>query len=103
MNNFQKTLDVLTEAKDAKSITIEKDGSTGEYRVPAQDGKEAGATYTDDKQDAIDTAKSIYGDDVKIKFRSVAEFVGGKYEDKPKKKAAPKKKPAVKKPAPKKK
>lgn len=31
-----------------------------EYRVPAMDGREAGAYYTHDKQDAIDTANIIY-------------------------------------------
>lgn len=75
-----KDKDVLKEDNEIKTITIEKDSSTGEYRVPAPDGYENGATYTDDMQDAIDTAKSIYGKDVIIKFRSVREFVGGKYE-----------------------
>ena len=62
----------------ASSVTIEK--SQGEFRVPAKDGYEDGACYTEDKQDAIDTAKHIWGSDVQIKFRSVPEFVGGKYE-----------------------
>jgi hypothetical protein len=59
-------------------ITIEK--ADGEYRVPAEDGYEDGAAYTDDKDDAIAIAKKIYGKDVEIKYRSVPEFVGGKYE-----------------------
>jgi ribosome modulation factor len=63
-------------------ITIEK--SQGEYRVPAKDGREEGACYDTDKESAIGTAKKIYGDDVEIKYRSVPEFVGGKYEDKKK-------------------
>lgn len=59
-------------------VTIEK--ADGEYRVPAEDGYENGAHYTDDKEDAIAVAKKVFGDDVEIKFRSVPEFVGGKYE-----------------------
>ena len=62
------------------TVTIEKDSSTGEYRVPAKDGYENGAAYTDDKQDAIGICKKVYGNDVDIKFRTVREFVGGKYE-----------------------
>jgi len=61
-------------------ITIEKDSSTGEYRVPAEDGYEDGAYYTADRVDAIDTCKAMHGKDVVITFRSVPEFVGGKYE-----------------------
>lgn len=96
MNNFDRTLNILTENKEeVVKVTIEKDSSTGEFRVPAKDKSEKGAYYTDDKQDATDTAKKIYGEKVKISFKSVPEFVGGKYEDKPKKKAA--KKPVVKK------
>lgn len=57
------------------SVTILKDSSTGEYRVPAKDGKEAGAYYTDDKQDAIDTAKMMYKDtELTVKFRTVSDF-----------------------------
>jgi hypothetical protein len=59
-------------------ITIEK--ADGEFRVPAKDGYEDGAYYSDDKEDAIAVAVEMYGQDVEIKFRSVPEFVGGKYE-----------------------
>jgi hypothetical protein len=109
MNNFEATLAILTEGKkkccadsgtdkckcsagEPCCVTIEKDKSTGEYRVPAKDGKEKGACYEDDKEAAVGTCKSIYGPDVKIKFKTVPEFVGGKYEDK-----KAKKKPAAKK------
>ncbi len=34
---------------------------TGEHRVPGPDGTEAQAYYTDDCEDAIETARSIYG------------------------------------------
>jgi hypothetical protein len=41
-----------------------------EYKVPAMDGREVGAYYTNDKQDAIDTAKIIYANfgEIVIKF-----------------------------------
>lgn len=101
MNNFQKTLTVLTEgdSTDQIKVVIEKDKSTKEYRVPAPNGKEAGAYYTDDRQDAVDTAKDMYKKQgsINITFKSVEEFVGSKYTDKKAKKPAPKKKPAVKK------
>jgi hypothetical protein len=81
------------EHKSTCTITIEKDSSTGEFRVPAEDGYEDGASYTDDKNDAIKTCKKRYGKDCVIKFRSVPEFVGGKYEKyRPGSKLAPKKK-----------
>ena len=60
------------------TITIEK--SQGEFRVPAPDGYEDGAYYTDSKEDAAGTAQKVFGPDIIIKYRSVAEFVGGKYE-----------------------
>lgn len=75
------------------TITIEKDSSTGEYRIPAKDGYEDGAYYTSEKLDAVDTCKTRYGKNCIIKFRSVPEFVGGKYEKyRPGSKLAPKKK-----------
>lgn len=81
MNNFDHLLKNLTEAKEplADKITIEK--YNGEYRIPAPDGYEDGAAYTDDKEDAISTAKTMYKNpDLKITFRSVSSFEGGKYE-----------------------
>lgn len=68
----------LDEKVNYKSITIEK--ADGEYRVPAEDGYEDGAYYTNDKLDAMSVAQKVFGKDVIIKFRSVPEFVGGKYE-----------------------
>lgn len=102
MNNFDRTLHILREGKEPEviKVVIEKDRSTGEYRVPAPDGREEGASYTDDKQDAIDTAKAMYkGKEIKIAFRTVAEFVGKKYqtEKEKAKDAKAKKKPAKKK------
>jgi len=38
-------------------ITVDTDN---EYRVPAPDGREAGAYYTDDKDDALDTALLLW-------------------------------------------
>jgi len=40
-------------------VTIKLDAN-GEYRVPSPDGTEAGAYYTDDREDAIGTAKMLY-------------------------------------------
>lgn len=97
INNFDKILKILSEKvlkedHGSCTITIEKDSSTGEFRVPAEDGYEDGAYYTDDKKDAIDTCKTRYGKVCVIKFRSVPEFVGGKYEKyRPGSKLAPKK------------
>jgi hypothetical protein len=76
VSNVLRTLTIL-EGKGG-SVTIEK--SQGEFRVPAEDGYEDGAYYTSDKEDAIGTAKKVFGNDVAIKFRSVSEFVGGKYD-----------------------
>jgi hypothetical protein len=61
------------------SVVIEK-SRDGEFRVPAPDGYENGAYYTDDKTDAVGTAKKMYGALMIAKFRSVPEFSGGKYE-----------------------
>lgn len=55
----------------AKTITIIKNLNYNEYRVPGKKGTEASAYYTDDKEDAIATAKAEHGKNVVIKFRSV--------------------------------
>ncbi len=48
----------------------------GEYRVPGPAGKEeAAAYYTDDRQDAIGTAKAMYGADAVLKFKTVEEHI----------------------------
>jgi len=52
-------------------ITIQYNIDNNEYRVPGIVPTEAAAIYTDDKQDAIDTARLIYGDDVTIKIRRI--------------------------------
>ncbi len=52
-----------------KTITIRFDAD-GEYRVPGPDGTEAQASYHDDREDAIGTAKLVHGD-VAIRFRKV--------------------------------
>ena len=57
------------------TIVILKDSSTGEFRVPGPNGSESQSYYTDDKQDAINTAKHMYKDkNVSINFRSVSNF-----------------------------
>lgn len=50
-------------------IVIRFDGS--EYRVPGPEGTEAQACYTDDKEDAIGTAKAVFGPNIKFSFRRV--------------------------------
>ena len=57
----------------AKKITIKID-AYDEYRVPAPDGEERGAYYTNDKDDARGTAALMYHRKIKIAFRRVAEF-----------------------------
>ena len=52
-------------------LTITKDAN-GEYRVPGPNGTEAQAYYTDDKADALDTARLEHPLTV-FKFRTVAE------------------------------
>lgn len=53
------------------TIWILKAPSTGEYRVPALNKKESGAYYTDDKEDAIETAKIMYkGKNMSFRFKS---------------------------------
>lgn len=70
-------LDELREAKkpaQSRKITIKYHRGYDEYRVPSPDGSEAGAAYTNDKQDAIGTAKAMHGDHVAITFRKVEEW-----------------------------
>jgi hypothetical protein len=105
-NNFDLTLGILREGKkkccadsgtdkckctsgEPCCCTIEKDKSTGEYRVPAKNGNEKGACYEDDKEAAVGTCYAMYGDDCKIKFKLVPEFVGGKYDERKAKKKKP--------------
>jgi hypothetical protein len=56
---------------DKKTIVIKKSTVYNEYRVPGKKDMEASAYYTDDKEDAIATAKAEHGKDIIIKFRSV--------------------------------
>ena len=53
----------------ANTVTIKWDGE--EYRVPSADGREEGACYTDDREDAIGTATNYMykGQDVVVKVR----------------------------------
>ena len=53
-------------------VTIKYSRQWEEYQVPGPDGTEAQVCYTDDKDDAIGTAKAIYGGEVEIKFRRVS-------------------------------
>ena len=40
----------------------------GEYRVPGPEHTEAQAYYTDDREDAVGTAKQVHGKDIEIHF-----------------------------------
>jgi len=55
-------------------INIQND-ENDEYRVPGPEKTEAQAYYTDDKEDAIATAKIIHGKKIEIKIIKVEEFV----------------------------
>ena len=56
-------------------VTILKNTSTGEYRVPGPAGTEAQAYYTDDRQDAVGTAKHMWKSyDIVFTFRHVPDF-----------------------------
>ena len=44
-----------------------------EYQVPGPDNTEDQIYFTDDKEDAIDTAKAIFGTDIEIEFQDVEE------------------------------
>ncbi len=49
-----------------KRITIKYDTGWEQYAAPGPDGTEAQCYYTDDREDAIDTCRAIYGVDVQI-------------------------------------
>ncbi len=57
-----------------KRITIKYDTGWEQYVVPGPDGTEAQTYFTDDKQDAEDTCRAIYGADVQITHRRVAQL-----------------------------
>ena len=59
-----------------KKITITFSTDLGEYRVPGPAGTEAQAYYTDDRDDAEDTARAVYGPAVVIAHRRVAGSEG---------------------------
>jgi hypothetical protein len=58
------------------TVTITFSTDWGEYRVPGPAGTEAQAYYTDDRDDAEDTARAVYGPAVVIKHRRVAARPG---------------------------
>ncbi len=63
---------MVTKTKpEPKTVVIKKSTVYNEYRVPGKKDTEASAYYTDDKDDAITTAKAEHGDNIVIKFRSV--------------------------------
>jgi hypothetical protein len=70
---MEKSIMVTKKKTEPKTITIRKNVMYGEYRVPGKKGTEASAYYTDDKEDAVATAKAEHGKNVVIKFRSVRE------------------------------
>lgn len=52
------------------TIWIKYDGE--EYKVPGPDHRDQSDYFTDDKEDAIGTAKAMHGDDIIIKFKRVS-------------------------------
>ena len=69
------TTDLGDSMANMKKVTILKNISTGEYRVPGPAGTEAQAYYTDDRQDAVGTAKHMWkGYDIIFTFRHVPDF-----------------------------
>lgn len=55
-------------AESGQRVIIKYDQQWGEYQVPTGAGN---YYYTDDREDAIETARAIFGDAVKIGFRRV--------------------------------
>ena len=58
-----------------QNVIILFDGQ--EYRVPAPDASEAGAYYTDDREDAMDTFRAMWKDipiEINILVHVVLEF-----------------------------
>jgi hypothetical protein len=53
-----------------KTIWIQKNTAYNEFRVPGKKGTEASAYYTDDKDDAIQTAIAEHGKNIIIRFKS---------------------------------
>ena len=64
---------VTKKKPEPKTITIRKNISFNEYRVPGKRNTEASAYYTEEKEDAVLTAKDMHGKNVIIKFKSVRE------------------------------
>ena len=54
-----------------ETVTIKYIRDYDEYRVPGANGKESTAYYTNDKQDALGTARLTYGPETSFRFRSV--------------------------------
>lgn len=46
----------------------------GEFRVPGPDGREASAYYTDDRTDAVNTARHMHGAHIIPRFRKRDSF-----------------------------
>lgn len=53
------------------NVTIQYDADWGEFVVLHPDNADANY-HTDDKQDAVDTAKAMFGPDVAIKHKRVS-------------------------------
>lgn len=61
-----------------KAITIQYNRTVDEYRVPGPKGKEeTGAYYTDIREDAIGTAKAMYGGNINVKIKRVKDYSKG--------------------------
>ena len=64
--------DAVGEPRITPTVTIAYNPDYDEYRVPAPDGREEGAYYTNWKDDAVDTAKVMYGGAPTIRFKRAA-------------------------------
>jgi hypothetical protein len=61
-------------AHPANTLTLRQ--NDGEWRVPAKDGKEDGAYYTNDRKDAVATARQMHpGKTIRIAVKDITEEV----------------------------
>ena len=58
---------------NTKNITIIYRPEWDEYEVPDKTKSLQSGYFTDDKEDATDTARTIYGNDIVIKFKTVRD------------------------------
>lgn len=57
-----------------RTVVILLDRWNEEYRVPGPSGSEAQAYYTNDREDALGTARVVWGSTVSIRIKRVDDF-----------------------------